>query len=134
MNGDVNGGVLKRFELTGRRAVVTGASRGLGRAFATALAEAGADVAAVARGKAEVTEAARQIAARTGRRIVAISADVTERADVERMITESAAGLGGVDILVNNAGVCFHRPALEVTRCSTPTCMACGPPARPRRG
>jgi NAD(P)-dependent dehydrogenase (short-subunit alcohol dehydrogenase family) len=114
VNGDVNGGVLKRFELTGRRAVVTGASRGLGRAFATALAEAGADVAAVARGKAEVTEAARQIAARTGRRIVAISADVTERADVERMITESAAGLGGVDILVNNAGVCFHRPALEV--------------------
>jgi len=109
-----NGSVLKRFELTGRRAVVTGASRGLGRAFATALAEAGADVAAVARGRQEVTEAARQIAARTGRRAVAIAADVTVRADVERMIAEAASQLGGVDILVNNAGVCFHRPALEV--------------------
>ena len=110
----VTGGVLGRFELTGRRAVVTGASRGLGRAFAAALAQAGADVAAVARGKREVTEAAREISASTGRRVVAIAADVTVRADVERMIAETARQLGSVDILVNNAGICFHRPALEV--------------------
>ena len=109
-----NGGVLRRFDLTGRRAVVTGASRGLGRAFATALAEAGADVAAVARGKPEITQAAREISAGTGRRVVPITADVTVRHDVERMIAETATQLGGVDILVNNAGVCFHRPALEV--------------------
>jgi NAD(P)-dependent dehydrogenase (short-subunit alcohol dehydrogenase family) len=93
----VDGGVLGRFGLTGRRALVTGASRGLGRAFATALAEAGADVAMIARGSA-----------------VAIAADVTDRADVERMIAETAGQLGGLDILVNNAGVCFHRPALDV--------------------
>ena len=110
----MNGGVLGRFGLTGRRAVVTGASRGLGRAFATALAQAGADVAAVARGKQEVTEAAREISASTGRRALAIAADVTVRADVERMIAETARQLGSVDILVNNAGICFHRPALEV--------------------
>ena len=110
----MNGGVLGRFELTGRRAVVTGASRGLGRAFATALAQAGADVAAVARGKREVTEAAREISASTGRRVVGIAADVTVRADVERMIAETGRQLGSVDILVNNAGICFHRPALEV--------------------
>ena len=107
-------GVLDRFALTGRRAVVTGASRGLGRAFATALAEAGADVAVVARTGADIKTAARDIAAGTGRTIVPVTADVTERAEVERMIAEAAAELGGVDILVNNAGVCFHRPALEV--------------------
>ncbi len=110
----MSAGVLRRFELTGRRAVVTGASRGLGRAFTTALAEAGADVAAVARGKPEVTEAAREISASTRRRVIPITADVTVRTDLERMIAETASQLGGVDILVNNAGICFHRPALEV--------------------
>jgi len=110
----VDGGVLGRFGLTGRRALVTGASRGLGRAFAIALAEAGADVAMIARGSAEVTAAAKEVSARTGRRAVAIAADVTDRADVERMIAETAGQLGGLDILVNNAGVCFHRPALDV--------------------
>ena len=107
-------GVLSRFGLTGRRALVTGASRGLGRAFAGALAEAGADVAMVARGQAEITAAAREVSAATKRRAVGISADVTVRADIERMIGETARQLGGVDILVNNAGVCFHRPAFEV--------------------
>jgi NAD(P)-dependent dehydrogenase (short-subunit alcohol dehydrogenase family) len=107
-------GVLGRFALTGRRAIVTGASRGLGRAFAAALAEAGADVAAVARHEPEITKAAAQIAADTGRRVVPVTADVTVRADVERMVAEAAGQLGGVDILVNNAGICFHRPALDV--------------------
>ena len=107
-------GVLSRFELTGRRALVTGASRGLGRAFASALAEAGADVAMVARGQAEITEAARQVSAATRRQAVGITANVTVRADIDRMISETARQLGGVDILVNNAGICFHRPALEV--------------------
>jgi len=110
----VSAGVLSRFELTGRRALVTGASRGLGRAFASALAEAGADVAMVARGRAEIIAAARQVSAGTQRRAVGITADVTVRADIERMISETSSQLGGVDILVNNAGVCFHRPALEV--------------------
>jgi NAD(P)-dependent dehydrogenase (short-subunit alcohol dehydrogenase family) len=107
-------GVLGRFALTRRRAIVTGASRGLGRAFAAALAEAGADVAAVARHEPEITKAAAQIAADTGRRVVPVTADVTVRADVERMVAEAAGQLGGVDILVNNAGICFHRPALDV--------------------
>ena len=107
-------GVLDRFALPGRKAVVTGASRGLGKAFATALAQAGADVAVVARTESEITAAATGIAQATGRKIVPITADVTQRADTERMIAEAADGLGGVDILVNNAGVCFHRPAFEV--------------------
>ncbi len=107
-------GVLDRFALPGRKAVVTGASRGLGKAFATALAQAGADVAVVARTESDIKTAATDIAAATGRKAVPVVADVTLRADVERMIAEAADGLGGVDILVNNAGVCFHRPAFEV--------------------
>jgi NAD(P)-dependent dehydrogenase (short-subunit alcohol dehydrogenase family) len=110
----VSGGVLDRFALAGRRALVTGASRGLGRAFATALAEAGADVAGVSRNEQEITKAAREITDATGRRAVGITADVTARADVERMVAEAADQLGGLDILVNNAGICFHRPALDV--------------------
>ncbi len=107
-------GVLSQFALPGRKAVVTGASRGLGRAFALALAEAGADVAAVARTEAGIRAAAGDIAGRTGRTVVPVVADVTQRPDAERMIAEAADALGGLDILVNNAGVCFHRPALEV--------------------
>jgi NAD(P)-dependent dehydrogenase (short-subunit alcohol dehydrogenase family) len=107
-------GVLDRFALPGRKAVVTGASRGLGKAFATALAQAGADVAVVARTESDITAAASGIATATGRKIVPITADVTQRADTERMIAEAADELSGVDILVNNAGVCFHRPAFEV--------------------
>jgi NAD(P)-dependent dehydrogenase (short-subunit alcohol dehydrogenase family) len=107
-------GVLDQFALPGRKAVVTGASRGLGRAFALALAQAGADVAAVARTGTEIKAAAQEIASATGQKVVPITADVTQRPDVERMIAEAADGLGGLDILVNNAGVCFHRPALDV--------------------
>ena len=107
-------GVLDRFALPGRKAVVTGASRGLGKAFATALAQAGADVAVVARTESDITAAASGIATATGRKIVPITADVTQRADTERMIAEADIALGGLDILVNNAGVCFHRPAFEV--------------------
>src|SRR6201995_896967 len=107
-------GVLDQFALPGRKALVTGASRGLGRAFALALAQAGADVAAVARTGADIKAAAQDIAARTGRTVVPVTADVTQRAEAERMVAEADAALGGLDILVNNDGVCFHRPAFEV--------------------
>ena len=110
----MTGGVLDQFALPGRKAVVTGASRGLGKAFATALAQAGADVAVVARTESDITAAASAMAEATGRKIVPITADVTQRADTERMIAEADTALGGLDILVNNAGVCFHRPAFEV--------------------
>lgn len=106
--------LLAKFDLTGRRAIVTGAGRGLGRAFALALAQAGADVALAARTESDVVEAAEEIAAATGRRTAAIRADVTVRSDVERMVAETVDRLGGVEILVNNAGVAIHRPSLEV--------------------
>ncbi|GAA4213874.1 SDR family NAD(P)-dependent oxidoreductase [Actinocatenispora rupis] len=108
------GGVLDRFALTGRRALVTGASRGLGRAFAQALAEAGADVVLAARGGDAVRAAADEVAEATGRRTVGVAADVTSRTDVDALVTATVEMLGGIDVLVNNAGVAIHRPALDV--------------------
>jgi NAD(P)-dependent dehydrogenase (short-subunit alcohol dehydrogenase family) len=104
--------VLDAFSLTGRRALVTGANRGLGRAFALALAEAGADVAISGRDKQANEAVAAEVA--RGRRCVTVAADVTVAEDVERMVATTIDGLGGLDVLVNNAGVAIHRPALEV--------------------
>src|SRR5438105_1347673 len=92
------------FDLTGRTALVTGGSKGLGFAFARGLAEAGADVAICSRHEGELTKARDAIAGATGRHIEAICADMTNRADVKRLADEATRRLGKVDILVNNAG------------------------------
>ena len=97
--------VLSHFRLDGRRALVTGGARGLGRVMAEALAEAGADVAITSRTADSGREAAAAIAAATGRRVVAFSADVRHAAEIARLADEVEAGLGPVDILVNNAGI-----------------------------
>ena len=106
--------VLDAFAVPGRVAVVTGGNRGLGRAFATALAEAGATVAILARDEAASARAVAELTA-TGVRAAAFTADVTDRAAVARAAEHITADLGPVDILVNNAGACIHRPALDVT-------------------
>lgn len=107
-------GVLDSFDLTGRVAVVTGGNRGLGRAFAAALGQAGARVAIVARDAGRTAAAVRELAA-GGTRARGFGADLASRADVDRVAGEIAAAMGRVHILVNNAGTCVHRPALEVT-------------------
>jgi NAD(P)-dependent dehydrogenase (short-subunit alcohol dehydrogenase family) len=89
--------------LSNRVAVITGASRGIGRAIALALAAAGADVAVSARGQPELDQLAEEIRA-SGRRALALACDVTSPAEVERMAAAVAAEFGGADILVNNAG------------------------------
>jgi NAD(P)-dependent dehydrogenase (short-subunit alcohol dehydrogenase family) len=99
---------LDAFRLDGRVAVVTGGNRGLGQAFAQALAEAGARVAIAAR-DADRTAA---VAGELG--VLPVTTDITDPADVEAMLATVTRELGPVDILVNNAGTCFHRPALEV--------------------
>jgi NAD(P)-dependent dehydrogenase (short-subunit alcohol dehydrogenase family) len=95
---------METFRLSGKVALITGGGQGLGKAMATALAEAGADVALAGRTLATAQEAAAEIAAATGRRAQAFTADVTRSADVTRLAAEVAQGLGPVDILVNNAG------------------------------
>jgi NAD(P)-dependent dehydrogenase (short-subunit alcohol dehydrogenase family) len=105
---------MSRFDLTGRTAVVTGATRGLGRAFARALAEAGADIVAVGRDETAAVEVEQELAD-IGRRSQTVIADVTSRSEVERVLAAAVDQFGAVDVLVNNAGTCVHRPALEVT-------------------
>jgi 3-oxoacyl-[acyl-carrier protein] reductase len=93
------------MSLTDRIALVTGASRGIGRAIALSLAEAGAHVAVNCR---ERTDDARQVEtaiAGLGRRSIVVQADVSIAADVARLVAEVQEGLGPIDILVNNAGI-----------------------------
>jgi NAD(P)-dependent dehydrogenase (short-subunit alcohol dehydrogenase family) len=92
-----------QLPLANKRAVVTGAGRGIGQAIALALAEAGADVALAARSEAELAALAAEVGAR-GRRAVVAACDVTDPAQVEHMARTALDGLGGIDILVNNAG------------------------------
>jgi 3-hydroxybutyrate dehydrogenase len=89
--------------LAGRRAVVTGAGRGIGRCIALALAQAGADVAVTARTQTELEALVAEIQA-LGRRSLAVCCDVTDPEQVKHMAETLLAGLGGLDILVNNAG------------------------------
>ena len=104
--------VLDTFRLTGKVAIVTGASRGLGADMAVALAEAGADVALVARG--DTTGAAGAIKA-LGRRSCAIAIDVGAADAAERIVQTVTKSLGAPDILVNNAGIIRRAPFLEIT-------------------
>ena len=107
-------GAGERFSLDGRRALVTGASRGIGAAIAVGLAEAGADVALVARTGADLDEVASRVRA-VGRTAMVLPADVTVVSEVDDACSRALADLGGIDILVNNAGgPLFHAPILEV--------------------
>src|SRR5256714_2428934 len=103
-------GVLDLFSLEGRVAIVTGASSGLGVAFATGLAEAGADVAICAR-RVEKLEQAKQQVEALGRRCLAVPADVSKPEDCDRVVAETVEQLGKVDVLVNNAGIGTAVPA-----------------------
>ena len=94
---------MSLFDLTGKTAFVTGASRGIGRAMAAALADAGADVAVVARTAAGLADVADDVTA-AGRRAVVIPADVTDEASVAAAVGTAIDELGHVDIVINNAG------------------------------
>ena len=106
--------VIDRFSMTNTTAVVTGSTRGLGRAFARALAEAGADVVIVGRDAAAAAEVEEELAS-VGARTATVLADVTVRADIERVLATTVETFGRADVLVNNAGTCIHKPAVDVT-------------------
>ena len=106
--------LLDRFRLDGKVAIVTGASSGLGVAFADGLAEAGADVAICAR-RADRLQTTKERVEAHGRRCVAIEADVSKPEDCERVVAQTVAELGRADVLVNNAGVGTAVPATRET-------------------
>jgi 2-deoxy-D-gluconate 3-dehydrogenase len=98
--------------LVGKAAVVTGASRGLGRAMAVALAEAGADLALVGRAKPDL-ETTADLVERAGRRALVEPADVTAYGEVEALMGRVHQTLGRIDIVVNNAGLAKVKPLVE---------------------
>src|SRR5688572_23227397 len=103
------------FDLTGRVALVTGGSKGLGLAMARGFARAGADVVISSRHENELRPAVEQIVATTGRRGHYVVADMTRREDVSRLADEAVRRMGKVDVLVNNAGSNTPQPIDAIT-------------------
>src|ERR1700722_10880802 len=92
------------LKLSGKTALVTGASEGIGKGVALALAREGVDIAICARRQAPLEATAAEIRKTTNRKVIAIVADLTKPEDAEKFVTEAAKALGRIDILVNNAG------------------------------
>jgi NAD(P)-dependent dehydrogenase (short-subunit alcohol dehydrogenase family) len=102
------------FDLTGRVAIVTGTSRGLGQHFARALASAGADVVLTSRNRDTLVTFEKEIQS-LGRKTVSLELDVRDQQSIERMVESAASAFDHLDILVNNAGCNVRKPALDVT-------------------
>lgn len=100
------------FSLLGKTALVTGATKGIGRHLAVALAHAGADVVVSGRDLDELIDVAGAVEGQ-GRRVVAVSADLALPEEVQRLGHQALSAWGRIDVLVNNAGVSFPEPALE---------------------
>jgi 2-deoxy-D-gluconate 3-dehydrogenase len=103
--------VLDIFDLTGRRVLVTGASRGIGAGLAAALGQAGAEVALVARDRAALTTVAAEIEQKT----VCIAADLSDPAAAVDVVEQAEQALGPLDVLVNNSAMTVGGPALDAT-------------------
>jgi len=102
------------FDLTGRRALVTGSSKGIGAALAAGLAEAGAELVLNGRDAGALERAREDLAERTGAKVHTAAFDVTDERAVRRAVREIEDGVGPLDILVNNTGVQPREPMLEV--------------------
>lgn len=100
------------FDLTGQAALVTGANTGLGQAIAVGLAQAGANIVAVGRSAPDETA---ELVAATGRKLHAVSADLSTTQPIERVVFEAYAAAGRLDILVNNAGIIRRADSLDFT-------------------
>ena len=108
-------GIIEKMRLDGKKGFVTGAARGIGKCTATAFAEAGADVAIVDLDMEEAKKTAAELAEKTGRKVIAIRTDCTDKEQVERMVEQVVKELGGLDFCHNNAGICINAPAEEMT-------------------
>jgi 2-deoxy-D-gluconate 3-dehydrogenase len=113
----------KLFDLTGQKAVVTGAGRGIGKAVALGLARAGADIGLVARTESEIQAVAGQVK-EIGRQAVVAASDLTVTAAIPALVSGLAVELGGIDILVNNAGTNIPQDSVDVTEAAWDQIMA----------
>jgi NAD(P)-dependent dehydrogenase (short-subunit alcohol dehydrogenase family) len=105
---------IKLFDLSGRVAIITGGSKGLGKAMAAGLASAGADVMLVSRHGDEAQAAAAEIARDFGRRAIGFAADITAAPEIDAMVAAAFAEFGRIDILINSAGVNLRGPIDEL--------------------
>ena len=105
--------VYNLFDVTGRKALVTGAGRGIGRVLALALAEAGCDVSILEIDIKSAESTAKEIR-QLGRKSIAIQADVTKKDQVDKAFAETVKELGRLDICVNNAGISIQKPVEEM--------------------
>lgn len=107
--------ILDKFKLDGKKAFITGGAQGIGKKIATALAEAGADVAIVDLNLDEAEKTASELQDATGNKTIAIEADVTNSDDVNQFISKVVDEFGTIDIAVNNAGLTENSPSEEVS-------------------
>jgi NAD(P)-dependent dehydrogenase (short-subunit alcohol dehydrogenase family) len=105
--------LFKLFDVTGRKALLTGAGRGIGRVLALALAEAGCDMSILVRNTKDAEAMVEEIR-RLGRNCIAVQADVRKKEQVDRAFADTAEQFGRLDICVNNAGISIQKPAEEM--------------------
>ena len=108
-------GIVERMRLDGKKGFVTGAAQGIGKCTATGFAEAGADVAIIDLNIDLAKETAKEIAEKTGRKVIAIQCDCTKEDQVQAMVDQVVAELGGLDFCHANAGICINVSAEEMT-------------------
>lgn len=108
-------GIIESMRLDGKKGFVTGGARGIGKCTATGFCEAGADLAIVDLDLETAKKTAAEIAEKTGRKVIAIYADVTKEEEVKAMVDQVVSELGGLDFCHANAGICINVPADEMT-------------------
>lgn len=106
---------IKQFDLTGKSAIITGGSKGLGLAMAAGLASAGANLMLVNRNQEEGIQAAKELSTAYGTKVISFSADITRKEKTEAMSKEAMNAFGQIDILINSAGINIRGPIDEVT-------------------
>lgn len=106
---------IKLFDMTGHVAIVTGGSKGLGKAMAAGLASAGANVVLVSRNEEEATAAAEEIAADFGTQVIGLAADITKASEVADVVTKTLSEFNQIDILINSAGINIRGSIEDLT-------------------
>lgn len=107
--------VAQLFSLADKVTLVSGGGRGLGFGMAKALAQAGSDLVLVARTKVQLEEASNSIARETGRRVLALAADISQLRELDRALERALAELGAIHVLVNNAGINVRKPFVQIS-------------------